>query len=874
MTSKEKGTTPLMEQYYKLKAKYPGSILFFRLGDFYEMFNDDAKVAADVLGITLTSRNHGEAENTPLAGVPHHSAESYLAKLLDAGYKVAICEQMEDASQAKGLVKRDIVEVMTPGTLTIETSELGDAANYIVSVFPNGREVSYSAADLMTGEFFTKKVSVYGFKHQIALLEPNEVLLPSEIPEELQDNLLSETREPTITYYEDWKFGFEYSKRILLEHFRTVTLDGFGNLTRDNVRAAGALISYLKELRKGSLRHITSLSTEEDLNYMKLDSATVRNLELTRSIVDGTKKATLLSVLDKTMTAMGTRLLKTWLVNPLLVKEDIIARLNAVEELKDNWDSVSDLRDIIRKVGDLERAAGKLGNQKSNPRDIIGLAQALEHIPDIKDILDTFHADLLAKINIKCEPLDDIKGKIFKVIHPDPSTLLTKGGIIAKGVSEELDELREITSGGKEWLTDLEKELRQEHDLPSLRVGSNKIYGYYIEVSRGQAKKVPDFFEPKQTLVRSERFVIPKLKEYEEKTVVAEERAQSLEKELFIKFREELSTETRRLREVANNIAILDVLTNFAHVATKYRYTKPQVDVSDVIKLKDSRHPVVERLLHEGEFVPNDVYLDTHDEQIWIVTGPNMSGKSTFLRQVALNVLMAQVGSFVPSGAAEIGIVDQIFTRVGAQDNISRGRSTFLVEMVEAANILNNATSNSLVLLDEIGRGTSTFDGLSLAWAITEYLHENSRKNAKTIFATHYHELTELQDYLKRVKNYQVMVKRSSGNIVFLHKIIEGGCDDSYGIEVAKLAGLPKEVLQRADKILEALENDELSSHHKGKIRPKGKAGEQQNFDGLQISLFEPEYHPLLLELKDTDLMNMTPLEALETLKKWKDQWE
>ncbi|MBN2541779.1 DNA mismatch repair protein MutS [bacterium] len=863
-----------MEQYYRIKQKYPDAILFFRMGDFYEMFDKDAQIASEVLDIALTSRGHGLPERTPLAGVPYHAGDKYLSKLLDAGYKVAICEQIEDPKLAKGIVKRDVIEVMTPGTITLETPGLGSGNNYLVSVFPNSEKVTYACADLMTGEFFTKQLENSNFMNELNVLEPREILLPANTDEIFTKRISDRLGEVKLSYFEEWKFHYDYCYQNLLDHFGTTSLEGFGDLKREQVQATGALVGYLKELKKGELRHLKTLASRIDTEYMLLDEATIRNLELVRSLVDGSKRNTLFGSLDFTQTPMGSRLLRQWILKPLNSSLRIIRRLNAVEELYDNWDLLSELRKNLKAVGDLERIVSKLGNLKANPRELRHLATAVENLPGIKKLIKTLNSPGLKQIEQNLQDLKEVRSRIDEFIVDEPPISINDGGIVKRGVSKELDELRSITKGGKNWIKEFGEKLKAETKIPTLKIGYNKVFGFFIEVTKVHADKVPENFQRKQTLVNSERYITPELKEYELKVLTAEEKALDIEKDLFLDFRAKLSAEAPGILKTANNLARLDVLADLAFIAHKKKYVKPQITDENIIKIEEGRHTVIEDILGGSEFVPNDTYLSNADNQILVVTGPNMSGKSTFLRQVALIVLMAQMGSYVPATSAILRPVDRIFTRVGAQDNIARGQSTFLVEMIEAATILNNTTDQSLILLDEIGRGTSTFDGLSIAWAITEYLHNNRKRNAKTIFATHYHELTALSKYLPRVKNYQVVVKEWGDKVIFLHRIVEGGCDDSYGIQVAKLAGVPDEVLDRATEILNALETDSISSKKLEGIQPKGKAGKKDRIDAYQISLFEPEYHPLFMELKKIDPMKLTPIEALTKLEEWKRKWD
>jgi len=859
--------TPLLDQYYKIKSEYPDALLFFRMGDFYEMFDEDAKIASEVLGIALTSRDHGGETRTPLAGVPHHAAERYLVKLLEAGYKVAICEQVEDPKLAKGLVRREVVEVMTPGTLTVALPDETKSKNYLLSIFPTPYGYSIAGADILTGEFFTKDIGAGELESELMILAPKEILVPANPPEQLVERLKGQR----ITYYEEWKFGREYTESLLKEHLGVATLEGIGDITDGEIRASGAILSYLRELKKGTLSHLKRLSTGRFGDYMFLDPSTLRNLELAETILEGTKRGSLYGTLDYTKTPMGSRYLRFSILRPLLDKHEIKKRLDAIEDLIRNQRALNFIREELAGIGDLERLVGKIGCSRANPREIYELSLALEHIPKIKELLSQCTSILLQELNSALEDLREIREEIKSKIRADAPLQINEGGIIRDGVIGELDELRRLTFNSQSVLKDMENGLRQELGIPTLKVGYNKVFGYFIEVSKSYVDKVPEGFTRKQTLVGGERFITPELKELEYKILSARERACAIEREYFLALRERIAGEALRLKSVAEILAKLDFICSLAYVAIRRRFVKPTIREDGVIKIEEGRHPVVEEIIGERAFVPNDTYLSNDTDQLLIITGPNMSGKSTYLRQVGLIVLMAHIGSYVPAKSAEISLVDRIFTRVGAWDNIARGQSTFMLEMLETSNILNNATPLSLVLLDEIGRGTSTYDGLAIAWAVAEYLHETPSRQAKTIFATHYHELTELAKYLPRVKNYQVMVRHQGGRILFLHKISPGGCDDSYGIYVAGLAGLPREAIERAKEILNTLEAISNSSDAISGLKIQPKKSERR--DGIRLSLFEPQYHPIVQELKQLDLNNLKPIEALLLLKKWKEKW-
>ena len=869
MGKNAKKNTPLMDQYYAIKAKYPDSILFFRMGDFFEMFDEDAKIASEVLGITLTSRNHGLDERTPLAGVPHHAAEKYLAKLLRAGFKVAICEQVEDPKFAKKLVERDVIEVMTPGTITVETGLDSNRNKYLLATIFDDEIFYICAIDVLAGEFFTQKVDRKYIWDEIGTISPDEFLVPDDFPQLFVDEIKKRYPDTRISFFERWNFSLDRARKSIMEHFEISSVEGLGDFSDGEIRVAGAVLEYLRQLKKGGLHHIRTLVRNRKDDVMTLDESTVRNLELVSSIADSKKQNTLLWSMDETKTPMGERLLRKWILSPLLKPIAIRQRLESVQNLIESGTQLSKLREMLAGIGDLERIAGKLGNQKSTPQNLIALANALKIVAEIKK-LDIWNAFLLEKTYNELDPLTDIRNRIETTIVPEPPNSITDGGIIRDGIIPELDELRKLRDGSKSVLAEMEQNLRKSTGMDRLKIGYNKVFGYYIEISKAQAKRAPSNFIRKQTLVNAERYITPELKELETKLISADERIKYIEKEYFLTFVADLSFEASKISAVASAVARLDVLANFAHIAIKKRYIRPKITDSGAIDIIGGRHPVLEDIFGRPAFVPNDLHLDS-DSRVIILTGPNMAGKSTYLRQNGLIVLMAQMGSFVPAESAEISPVDRIFTRVGATDYIARGQSTFLVEMLETANILRNATDNSLVLLDEIGRGTSTFDGLSIAWAVAEFLHDVQKHRAKTIFATHYHELTQLASYLPRVRNFQVAVRETEGKIIFLHKIIPGGCDDSYGIQVAKLAGVPDSVIERAREILEILESGDMPD--KSIHRLGGRKGKTERFDGFQVSLFDPEYHPLVIALKELDIEKLTPIDALNILAQWKKKW-
>lgn len=863
-----------MRQYRKIKAQYPDAIVLFRMGDFYETFEEDAKIAARVLGIALTKRANGAAADVPLAGFPHHALDTYLHKLVRAGYKVAICEQLEDPKLAKGIVKRDVVEVITPGVALTDKLLDNRSNNFVCAIYFKDEKVGFAFADVSTGEFYASEVSVNEFRNLLDTISPSEILFCKTQKDKVEQAIGDIQIKPALTKLEDWVFKYDYAFETLTNHFQTQSLKGFGiDDIELGVICAGAVMHYLQETQKTKLIHIKKISRYDTGDYMLLDSATKRNLEIAISYLGETTYGTLFSVIDKTQTPMGARLLKKWVLRPLKKIEPIRKRLEAVKELYENSNLRKNLFEILGEIGDVERLISRIAIRshipgttgRANPKDLINLKESLKKIPKIKSLLSNTSSDTLQKIHKLLNPLQEVVDLIENAIVDDPPSTVSDGGVIRDGYNAELDELRFIARSSKEFIANLQQKERERTGIPSLKIDYNSVFGYYIEVTKAHLDKIPEDYIRKQTLVNAERFITPELKEYEEKIFTAEEKISALEAELFNQIREKVSGYTEEIQKNAQLIAMLDCFVSLAEVAVENNYTCPIVDESDVIEIKGGRHPVVEKILPVGEkFVPNDVLLDNGENQILIITGPNMSGKSVFLRQVGLIVLLAQIGSFVPADYARVGIVDRIFTRVGASDNIAGGESTFLVEMHEMANILNNATPRSLILLDEVGRGTSTFDGISIAWAITEYIHENIK--AKTIFATHYHELNELAELFPRIKNFKADVKELGDKIIFLHKIVPGYADHSYGIEVAKMAGLPEEVTERAKEILINLEQKELTPQGKG----KRKISKEILKEKFQISLFEMSDSKLREEILNLDIDNMTPVQALMKLNELK----
>ncbi len=846
--------TPVRHQYLQIKRRYPDAIVLFRLGDFYETFDEDAKVVSKVCDIVLTSRPVGKGQRVPLAGVPYHAVEGYIAKLIKAGYKVAIAEQMGDAT-VRGLVPREVVRVVTPGTIVEPTMLPERRNNYLAALVVEERQGGLAYADITTGEFAATQITSQDIeqavREELERLQPAEILIGDK---GIGDKGLTPIPYP-LTPYEDWHFELGNARRALLDHFQVATLDGFGLRGKPlAIRAAGAIIQYLVETQRAALEQLRELRTYSTSEFMSLDPATRRNLELTQTIRTGEKRGSLLWVLDATVTAMGGRLLRRWLNQPLLDKERLERRLDAVEALYRDTPMRTEVIGLLKGLPDLERLVGRVVQKIASPRDLIGIRKSLEAIPKLKAALSgsTGSQGALRGLLEALNPCENVLTLISQAIVDDPPATLSGGGVIRPGFSAELDEIVAASREAKRWIADLEQAERKRTGIKSLKVGYNKVFGYYIEVTKSNLNLVPKDYIRKQTLVNAERYITPELKEHEAFVLNAQERIQELESRLFRQICERVAASSSKLLSTARALARLDVYAALAEVAVRNNYVRPTLSEDDEIEIIAGRHPVVELTRPEEPFVPNDVHLSP-EERILIITGPNLSGKSTFIRQVALIVLMAQMGSFVPADEARIGLVDRIFTRIGAQDQIWAGQSTFLVEMVEMANILHHATNRSLLILDEIGRGTSTYDGISIAWAVVEHIHNHPKLRARTLFATHYHELTELAKILPRVRNYNMAVAEEGGEVVFLHKVVPGGADKSYGIHVARLAGLPKAVIHRAEEILEELEEKART--------PLGP----ERIEVHQLPLFSPT-DPVVEELKKLDLDSMTPLEALNKL--------
>lgn len=857
-------TTPVIQQYLSIKEKHKDAILFYRMGDFYEMFFEDAKTASKVLEITLTSRNKKDKTPIPMCGVPVRAVQGYIARLIEQGYKVAICDQVEDASAAKGLVRREVVRVVTPGMI-VENEFLDEKSDNFVLAAARGSDsvVGLSYLDISTGTFRVSELESHSKKNtvidEILRISPSEVLFPeSAKTESFFSPIINAVSEKAMTFLEDRVFDYTRGRERLMEQFGTLSLEGFGcEHLKAGVRAAGALIFYVGETQKQKIGHLTGIETYITGDHLLIDDLSCRNLELFKNLRTGTRRGTLLGVMDRTVTAMGGRLLSRWLKYPLINMRDIRARHSAVAEARENPQIRADVRESLKSVYDLERIGSKIVMGYANARDLIALKQSLQKLPDIADSVSQLKSSFL-KWNENRASLGKLAALIEKAIREDAPPTISEGGVIRKGYNSELDELIKISRDGKGWLAQLETREREGTGITTLRVKYNKVFGYFIEVPKSRSEDVPSNYARKQTLVNAERYITDELKSFESKVLNAEDRRAALEYEIFDTIRKAVIKKNTNIQKAARFLARLDCLMNFAEIADQNAYTRPEIHTDGHIVIENGRHPVIEKMITGERFVPNSVSLDNDKNQVLIITGPNMAGKSTVLRQVALLVLMAQAGSFVPAGSASISITDRIFTRVGALDNLSQGQSTFMVEMQETANILHNATSKSLVIMDEIGRGTSTFDGLSIAWAVAEYLHDLRARGVKTLFATHYHELTELARTKRRVRNYNIAVKEWNDEIIFLRKLVEGGTNRSYGIQVARLAGIPHKVIRRAKKILSEIEKED------GANTLFAEADLENG--SAQLDLFSrPEYF-LIEELQKLDISEMTPMDAMNCL--------
>ena len=868
--------TPMMQQYLETKKQYKDCIIFYRLGDFYEMFFEDAITASKELEITLTGKNCGLEERAPMCGVPYHAVDSYLNKLVTKGYKVAIVEQVEDPATAKGIVKREVVRIVTPGT-NLNTSALDETKNnYLMSIVCVENCFGIAIVDITTGDFFVTEV-----ENNRALLDEIYKFMPSEIIcndaflltgidiDDLKNRL-----NITLFQLESWYFDDDMCKKALTDHFKVYDLSALGIDNYDvGTNAAGALMQYLTETQKNSLSHLTQIIPYSTNKFMILDTSTRRNLELCETLREKQKRGSLLWVLDKTKTAMGARMLRSYIEQPLIDKASIIKRQKAIEELNKSLITRDELREYLSPIYDLERLISKVAYKSANPRDLIALLNSLKMLPHIKTVIQDFKSPLFKEITEELDVLDDITSLIDNSINEDPPINIKEGGIIKEGYNEEVDRLRKAKTEGKTWLAELETKEKEKTGIKGLKIKYNKVFGYYLDVTNSYKDLVPDYYVRKQTLTNSERYTTDELKQLEDVILGAEDKLFSLEYNIFSEIRDEISSQVVRIQTTAKALAKIDVFASLAYVAEHNNYVKPNINEKGIIDIKNGRHPVVEKMMPDSMFVTNDTYLDMNNNRVSIITGPNMAGKSTYMRQTALITLMAQIGSFVPATSANIGVCDKIFTRVGASDDLASGQSTFMVEMTEVANILRNATPKSLLILDEIGRGTSTFDGLSIAWAVVEHICDIKLLGAKTLFATHYHELTELEGTMKGVNNYCISVKEQGDNIVFLRKIVKGGADKSYGIQVAKLAGVPDSVINRAKELVAELSNADITAKAKeiaANMTPGNSIkGVNDNVELHQMSLFDTvKEDDIITEIEELDLGTMTPIDALNHLYK------
>lgn len=859
----EKYSTPLMRQYSEIKLQYEDAIVLFRMGDFYETFNEDAKKTAKILGIVLTKRSSGSAADVPLAGFPYHALDNYLPKLVKAGYRVAICEQVEDPKLAKGIVKREVIEVVTPGTLLSDQALSQKSNQYLASIYFHRDQAGYAFLDQSTGEFFIGESVLDELPEALRKFAPSEVLIGESIT--YTTTKWYRDLKPFITQVEDWIFNFDQSYRTLTDHFRTSTLKGFGcDNFESGITAAGVIFYHLKNNLNIKFDHISKIQPVVAEGYMGIDSFTMRNLEVFKSLATQGTHGTLINIIDETVTAGGGRLLRQWLNRPLTDDKKINSRLKSVAGFVNNKQALSAVIDILKSASDIERIIGKVNRSKATPKEILALGYSLNLIPELTKQLNKTRNTALKNIRNGFTDTRSIVRVISETLDTNAPHQIKQGNVIATGIDKNLDELRDLATGGKKWITEFQEIERKKTGIPSLKVGFNRVFGYYIEVTKTHQERVPESYIRRQTLVGSERYITPELKEYEEKILSAESEIEEIEQRIFDTLCENILKDVQSIQTNAHIFNLIDVLSNFAQLAIKNSYCQPILVKEPVINIEDGRHPVVEKLMPATErFVPNDLKINTNKNQIQLITGPNMAGKSTYLRQIGLLVVMAQIGSFIPAKSAKIGIVDKLFTRVGASDNLAGGESTFLVEMNEAANILNNATRQSLILLDEIGRGTATYDGLALAWAIIEYLHNNPKVAARTLFATHFHELTDLEKTLDRLENRHTAVEEFGDRIIFLRKVISGTGDKSYGIQVAKMAGLPEKIIFRATEIL----NQYLSDDDKRELQTKPIDTKSQ------ISIFEQREKRLSEALAKLDINSLTPLEALQKIDELKRKY-
>lgn len=882
------GLSPMMTHYLETKKEYPDCVLFYRLGDFYEMFFEDAVTVSRELEITLTGKECGLEERAPMCGVPHHAVENYLIRLVQKGYKVAIAEQMEDPKLAKGLVKREVIRVVTPGTITSAQALDETKNNYLMGIVYIGETFGIAVADISTGDFLVTEVeSERELTDEINKFNPSEIICNEAFyvsGVDIED--IKNRYHAVVSSLDNHFFSDEVCRKILKEHYKVGALSGLGLEDYDNgIIAAGSVMQYMYETQKSSLSHITNITPYSTGQFMIIDTSTRRNLELLETLREKQKRGSLLWVLDRTKTAMGARMLRTYIEQPLIHKSEIIKRQNAIEELNMNYISREEICEYLNPIYDLERLIGRISYKTANPRDLISFKNSLDMLPYIKKMLEEFNSDMLMNLQEELDPLTDVKDLIDRAIIDDPPITVREGGIIKEGFHEEADKFRHAKTEGKSWLAELESREKEKSGIKNLKVKYNKVFGYYFEVTNSFKDLVPDYFIRKQTLANAERYTTDELKELEDVILGAEDKLYTLEYQLFTEVRDSVAAQVLRIQKTARAIAGVDVITSLSSVATRNNYVKPCINEKGLIDIKNGRHPVVEKMLRDDLFVSNDTYLDNNKNRLSIITGPNMAGKSTYMRQTALIVLMAQIGSFVPAEEANIGICDRIFTRVGASDDLASGQSTFMVEMTEVANILRNATKNSLIVLDEIGRGTSTFDGLSIAWAVVEHISNSKLLGAKTLFATHYHELTELEGTISGVNNYCIAVKEQGDDIVFLRKIVKGGADKSYGIQVAKLAGVPDTVIYRAKELLSELSEADITMKAKeiaetnSNITQRKAVPKPDEVDLQQMSLFDTvKDNDIIKELGELELGNMTPIDALNILyrlqTKLKNRWQ
>lgn len=865
--------SPMMQHYLATKEKYKDCILFYRLGDFYEMFFDDAVNVSQELELTLTGKDCGQDTRAPMCGIPYHAAETYISKLIENGHKVAICEQLEDPKLAKGIVKRDVIRVVTPGTVTESNLLEEKRNNYIMSIFKKGTFFGIAVCDISTGDFYATEIkednNFQRLLDEISRYSPSEIIANNMLYDcEEEINKIKERFDVYISTEDEEKFS--ESTKDILEQYSLLTDTGKTIDKIDDklftICAINGLIAYINDTQKTKLEHLNKIIIYTITKYMSLDINARRNLELTEKLRDKNKKGTLLWVLDKTSTSMGGRLLRRWISDPLIDENEIESRLEAVKELKENIILRGELKDKLKGVYDIERLAGKISYGSANARELNSLKASSSKLPEIKQLLENTNSNMLKYLYANLDVLADINALIENAIVDDPPISIAEGGIIKLGYNPEIDKLKTAMTQGKTWLVELEAREREKTGIKGLKVGYNKVFGYFIEVTKSNLSLVPENYIRKQTLTGGERYITEELKELESQVLGAEEKVVSLEYNAFVEIRTKIKEQIERVQKSANIIAMLDVLCSFATVAEDMNYCMPVVDNSGIIEIKDGRHPVIEKMLPSGSFIANDTYMDKDENRLSIITGPNMAGKSTYMRQVALITLMAQIGSFVPASSAHIGIVDKIFTRVGASDDLSMGQSTFMVEMMEVASILKEATNNSLVILDEIGRGTSTYDGLSIAWAVAEYIANKETCGAKTVFATHYHELIDLENKLDGVKNYSIAVKEKGEDVIFLRKIVKGGTDESYGVHVARLAGVPKIVTKRANEILKSIERKNALTNE-----TINKKSESKNVNG-QLDMYNYKLAQIAHELDKVNVNELTPIDALNTLVKIKEE--